>query len=70
MAEIKVKKRPDGKWELVDEPGKIFDADDREEAERLAKAYLEKRAKGGQPVKRVAREDLDKVKTSVISKNR
>jgi hypothetical protein len=65
MAEIKVKKRPDGKWELVDEPGKVFDADDREEAERLAKAYLEK---GGQAVKRVAREELDKAKTSVVSK--
>ena len=68
MAEIKVKKRPDGKWELVDDPDKTFDADDREEAERLAKAYLEKRAGGGQAVKRVVREELDKAKTSVVSK--
>jgi len=69
MADILVKKRADGKWVLADDPDKVFDADDREEAEKLAKAYLEKREKGGQPVKRVARAEQDKAKTSVL-KNR
>ena len=70
MAENKVKRLANGKWQLEGDDDAIFTADDREEAERLAKAYLEKRAKGGQVVKRVARTEQDKVKTSVLSKNR
>ena len=66
MANDKLKKLPNGKWEyLVDEKGDmIVVADTQEEAERLAAAYF----KGDKSVakKRVARAGADKARKSVI----
>lgn len=66
MPEMIVRRRPDGKWELVSDKDQVFAANTQEEAERLAKAYLEK---NGAVAKRVARVDRGKAKTSVLSKD-
>lgn len=65
MGNDKLKKLPNGKWAyLVDENGDMIVADTQEEAERLAKAYIN----GDKSVvkKRVARQDADKARKSVI----
>lgn len=76
MAAEKIKKTADGKWEwtgeVPDGAGVVsvqtFVADTKEEAERLAKAYLE-RVAGKKPVaKQVARSEQAKAKTGLLSK--
>lgn len=69
MPENIVKRRPDGKWELVSDQKQVFAANTQEEAERLAKAYLAKAAAGAAATKRIARADRDKAKTSLLSKD-
>ena len=66
MADIKVKRRADGKWVLADDPDQVFEAKNEEEAERLAKAYLEKHKSGAKVVKTVARSEQDKAKSRLI----
>ena len=70
MAANNIRRRPDGKWELITEDGKASPvvADTKEEAERLAKAYLEKLAAKTSAAKRVVRTEQNKPKTSVLSK--
>lgn len=69
MAENIVKRRPDGKWELISDKSQLFAANTQEEAERLAKAYLAKIAGGAVASGRVARVDRNKAKTSLLSKD-
>ena len=70
MAVNNIKRRPDGKWELIIEDGKESPvvADTKEEAERLATAYLEKLAAKTPAAKRVVRTEQNKPKTSVLAK--
>jgi hypothetical protein len=69
MANEKIKKLPNGKWEyLVNEEGDmIVVADTLEEAERMAKAYFA----GNKSVakKRVARGTGDKARTTLVGKD-
>lgn len=72
MLKNNIKQRADGKWEfLTDTEGApVIVADTQAEAERLAKAYLEKlAATNPQAAKRIiAREEQNKPKTSVLAK--
>jgi len=69
MANESLKKLPNGKWqcEYEDKSGKkvtkLIEAGSEEEAERLAAAYLEK---AGVPVRKIARGNGDKTKSSLI----
>lgn len=69
MANERMKKLPNGKWEyLVDEDGDmIVVADTQEEAERMAEAYFA----GNKAVakKRIARGAGDKARTSLIGQD-
>jgi len=69
MANESLKKLPNGKWQCAyeDKSGKkvtkLIEAGSEEEAERLAAAYLEK---AGVPVRKIARGNGDKTKSSLI----
>jgi len=69
MANEKIKKLPNGKWEyLVDEDGDmIVLADTQQEAERMARAYFA----GDKAVakKRIARGTGDKARTSLVGRD-
>ena len=69
MANEKMKKLPNGKWEyLVDDDGEmIVVADTQEEAERMAKAYFA----GDKALakKRIARGAGDKARTALVGQD-
>ena len=72
MAETKVRKIADNKWELTveldgDEGKETFVVYSKEEADRLAKAYLENRAGNKTVQKQIARTAQNKPKTTLLS---
>ena len=72
MLKNNIKQRADGKWEfLTDTEGApVIVANTQAEAERLAKAYLEKRtASNPQTAKRIVpRSEQNKPRTGVLTK--
>lgn len=65
MANEKVRRLTNGQWELIlnDENGVVFAAATKEEAERMAAAYL----KGDTAVKKsVVRKDVEKKKKGLL----
>ena len=72
MLKNNIRQRADGKWEFLTDPNgaPVVVADTQAEAERLAKAYLEKlTAANPQSAKRIiARMEQNKPRTGVLAK--